>query len=48
MVYNLKPKGAEKTSSKIQNIRRVTYDYNGKAVVRLQDQRDITYDGDPK
>jgi hypothetical protein len=44
MVYDLKPKGLEKTASKINHTRRVTYGIDGKPIVRLVEQRDLIGD----
>ena len=41
MKYNYKPKDKEKDSRKLQHERRVTYDYNGTAIIRLQERRDV-------
>ena len=38
MVYDLKPRGAEKTSSQLNQERRITYDYNNDPVLKLADE----------
>ena len=38
MVYDLKPNGAEKTSSQLNQERRITYDYNNDPVLKLADE----------
>ena len=38
MVYDRKPKGAEKTSSKLNLERRITRDYNNDPVLKLADE----------
>ena len=44
MVYNLKPKGQEKSASALNHTRRVTYGADGKPIVRLVEQRDYLGD----
>jgi hypothetical protein len=46
MIYDLKPKGLEKTASKINYNRRVTYGIDGKPIVRLVEQRDLIGEND--
>ena len=41
MVYDLKPKGLQKTETAINHSRRVTYGIDGKPIVRLVEQRDL-------
>jgi hypothetical protein len=41
MVYDLKPKGLQKTATAINHSRRVTYGIDGKPIVRLVEQRDL-------
>ena len=41
MVYDLKPKGLQKTATTINHTRRVTYGIDGKQIVRLVEQRDL-------
>jgi hypothetical protein len=41
MVYDHKPKGAEKTSSQLNLERRITYDYNNDPVLKLADENRV-------
>ena len=41
MVYDLKPKGVEKTCQQLGEFSRVGWDYSGKPVVRIAEPKDL-------